>query len=720
MESFKVYISDEEDCLSPSSLPSVSPPSSPSSPPGSWLRGPLLGCGAFGSVSLAIDGTTGHLMAVKSVTASGDGDRQQPSRELQALENERQILQKVSSPRVIECYGADWSEENGVRSRNLLLELASGGSLANLLKKFNKGDGLDEILVRRFTRGIAEGLRDLHAHGIVHCDVKGQNVLLCKTGVKLCDFGASFQLDSPGSPGSSQLYSPPSQPLSSDDSKGSRVQRRSVNFKDARGCEAGVAGGRGAGSAKLAGTAERKQMKGTICWMAPEVVAEEGATPASDVWSLGCTVIEMLTGRPPWVSREAVTQNRQNPKSFMSVLYKIGCSVEVPEFPAGISAQGRDFLLKCLDRDPDGRWSAEDLLQHPFIHVASDGGESEAEDFNFCSSSPEASGASGAVQRQVAGDQHAACVVTDSFNVQPPASEPASGVIVSNMAPEEHPRPAFTMPPPLNVSFDFTSEPSAGLLTARGGGRSCFEGLSSLTSFDQSPASMDDSPNADATGAVDSAAFKLFDNAFASSFFSGSPSPHLISPLHEVARAFSAGSFSDQLSPSDKISPGSPDERSFPPARSAPGSFQSPAQPEASPSSALFTVFQNLNSREESSPALPVRALPLVSEISLSPEPKIGCGLSLVCQDSPAASAGAACDDDASCCCAIDSECSQVPSWRFAPSRVSDPVSHSKGRTSEGLVSGGEAGYFRATLHGILPMVGQMSRVFFRAEATSG
>ncbi|CAI5533363.1 unnamed protein product [Closterium sp. Naga37s-1] len=606
MDSFKVYISEEEDSLSPSTLPSVSPPSSPSSP-GSWLRGPLLGCGAFGSVSLAIDGTTGHLMAVKSVTASGDSDRQQ-SRELQALENERQILQKVSSPRVIECYGADWSEENGVKSRNLLLELASGGSLADLLKKFNKGDGLDEILVRRFTRGITEGLRDLHARGIVHCDVKGQNVLLFKSGVKLCDFGASFQLDSPGSSRDSSGASPRDS-----------LQSLDVNEdREAPGC-ANVAG-----KAKLGGTAERKQMKGTICWMAPEVVAEKGATPASDVWSLGCTVIEMLTGRPPWVSKESVTQNRQSPKSFMSVLYKIGCSVEVPDFPARISAQGRDFLLKCLDCDPDGRSTAEDLLQHPFIRVAS--GESDVvltdhltsgrdtvadaklaqaatasvslvDDFNFFTNIPRGS------------DFNQADV--DSFNMLP--GKAASGTTSSNTTPVDHPpRPAFTMPPPLNLSFDFTSEPSVGLLTARGGRPSCFEGFFSPTSFDQSPTSVDDSPSADTTGAVDHAAFKLFDDAFASSFLSGTPSSHLLSPLHEVAHAFSGGSFSDQLSPSNQLSPGSPsDEPLFPPARSAPGSFHSTPQPEASsaappaPSSSLLSLFHDLSSREESTPALP-------------------------------------------------------------------------------------------------------------------
>ncbi|CAI7796211.1 unnamed protein product [Closterium sp. NIES-53] len=462
MDSFKAYISEEEDCLSPSTLPSVSPPSSPSSP-GSWLRGPLLGCGAFGSVSLAIDGTTGHLMAVKSVTASGDSDRQQ-SRELQALENERQILQKVSSPRVIECYGADWSEENGVKSRNILLELASGGSLADLVKKFNKGDGLDEILVRRFTRGITEGLRDLHARGIVHCDVKGQNVLLFKSGVKLCDFGASFLLDSPGSSRDSSGASPRDS-LQSLDVNENREAPRCANV---------------AGKAKLAGKAERKQMKGTICWMAPEVVAEKGATPSSDVWSLGCTVIEMLTGRPPWVSKESVTQNRQSPKSFMSVLYKIGCSVEVPEFPSKISAEGRDFLLKCLDRDPDGRSSAEDLLQHPFIRVAS--GESDValtdqltcgcdtvtdaklaqaaatasvslvDDFNF-TNSPRGS------------DFNQADV--NSFNMLP--GKAASGTTSSSTTPVDHPpRPAFTMPPPLNLSFDFTSELSVRLMTHLG------------------------------------------------------------------------------------------------------------------------------------------------------------------------------------------------------------------------------------------------------------
>ena len=81
---------------------------------------------------------------------------------------------------------------------------------------------------------------------------------------------------------------------------------------------------------------------GTPLWMAPEVVAGEATSPASDVWSLGCTVIEMVTGKPPW----KVTDH----EDAGGVLLRIALGDQVPEFPAELSKCGRDFLDKCLRR----------------------------------------------------------------------------------------------------------------------------------------------------------------------------------------------------------------------------------------------------------------------------------------------------------------------------------------------------------------------------------
>jgi serine/threonine protein kinase len=76
------------------------------------------------------------------------------------------------------------------------------------------------------------------------------------------------------------------------------------------------------------------------------------------MWSLGCTVLEMATGRPPW----------SHVSSPLAALYRLGCTEELPELPASLSLQIRDFLEKCFRRDPKKRWSSAELLNHPFLN----------------------------------------------------------------------------------------------------------------------------------------------------------------------------------------------------------------------------------------------------------------------------------------------------------------------------------------------------------------
>ncbi|KAF2303705.1 hypothetical protein GH714_021367 [Hevea brasiliensis] len=102
--------------------------------------------------------------------------------------------------------------------------------------------------------------------------------------------------------------------------------------------------------------ATKTPIAGTPVYMAPEVVRGEHQGPA-DVWALGCTVVEMATGRAPWT-------NISDP---ISALYQIGFSGDVPEIPGFMSKQAKDFLSKCLKRDPTERWSTSELLEHDFI-----------------------------------------------------------------------------------------------------------------------------------------------------------------------------------------------------------------------------------------------------------------------------------------------------------------------------------------------------------------
>ncbi|KAM0821899.1 hypothetical protein ACQ4PT_071872 [Festuca glaucescens] len=107
---------------------------------------------------------------------------------------------------------------------------------------------------------------------------------------------------------------------------------------------------------------------GTPAFMAPEVVRGEEQGPAADVWALGCTVIEMATGHAPWSGVDNV----------FAAVHLIGYTDAVPEAPKRMSAEAKDFLDKCLRRRAAERWTAAQLLEHPFLAFAGCGGDVEA------------------------------------------------------------------------------------------------------------------------------------------------------------------------------------------------------------------------------------------------------------------------------------------------------------------------------------------------------
>ncbi|GER29237.1 protein kinase [Striga asiatica] len=214
-----------------------------------------------------------------------------------SLKNEARILEKLNSRHIIKCMGKD--SKNGY---TLFFEYVPGGSLSDLSRKF--GGTLDEKLIRLYTREILHGLKYLHDNGIVHSDIKCKNVLLNPNSgeIRLADFGC----------------------------------------------------------ARVVWSSDEKPFGGTPLWMAPEVLRNERLDFAADIWSLGCTVIEMATGRPPW-GGDAWDHNP------MGVMVKIAKGDGLPEFPRGFSNEGLDFLSKCLRRDPRERWTSERLLDHPFV-----------------------------------------------------------------------------------------------------------------------------------------------------------------------------------------------------------------------------------------------------------------------------------------------------------------------------------------------------------------
>ncbi|KAL1557047.1 mitogen-activated protein kinase kinase kinase [Salvia divinorum] len=176
----------------------------------------------------------------------------------------------------------------------IFLELVTQGSLLRLYQKYD----LRVPQVSGYTRQILHGLKYLHDRDVIHRDIKCANILVHTNGlVKLADFGLA---------------------------KASKLN-------------------------------EVKSCKGTAFWMAPEVVRSKGYGLAADIWSLGCTVLEMLTRRFPYFGLE-----------YMTALYKIGQGVR-PDVPDTLSSDARNFILQCLQIDPSLRPTAAELLDHPFV-----------------------------------------------------------------------------------------------------------------------------------------------------------------------------------------------------------------------------------------------------------------------------------------------------------------------------------------------------------------
>ncbi|KAE8725478.1 myb-like protein A-like [Hibiscus syriacus] len=259
-----------------------------------WIRGPAIGRGATATVSLATSIPSGDLFAVKSTELCRST----------FLQRENYVLSKLSCPHIVKYIGNDVANEaNGKATYNLCMEYVAGGTLSEEIRRV--GGELGEEKVRLYTHQILQGLSYLHVNGVVHCDIKSQNILIGKEGAKIADLGCAKLMGKDG---------------------------EDVGF-------------------------DMSAISGTPAFMAPEVARGEEQGFEADIWALGCTIIEMSTGNSPW-------PELNDP---VSALYKIGFSGDVPEIPRWLSEEGKDFLGKCLKRDLKERGTAEELLQHPFL-----------------------------------------------------------------------------------------------------------------------------------------------------------------------------------------------------------------------------------------------------------------------------------------------------------------------------------------------------------------
>ncbi|KAG6333652.1 hypothetical protein ID866_5439 [Astraeus odoratus] len=265
-----------------------------------WIKGALIGAGSFGKVYLGMDAVNGLLMAVKQVelpTGSAPNEERKKSM-LSALEREIDLLKDLQHPNIVQYLYSSVDDDY----LNIFLEYVPGGSVTALLRSYG---AFEEPLVKNFVRQILQGLNYLHERDIIHRDIKGANILVDnKGGIKISDFGISKKVDG-------NLLT------------GKRMYRPSF--------------------------------QGSVFWMAPEVVQQKFHTTAADIWSVGCLVVEMLTGEHPWAQ---LTQTQ--------AIFKIGLSAK-PEFPSDTSAEAEDFLKKTFELNHAARPSAGELLQHPWL-----------------------------------------------------------------------------------------------------------------------------------------------------------------------------------------------------------------------------------------------------------------------------------------------------------------------------------------------------------------
>ncbi|SLM40936.1 cell division control protein 15 cdc15 [Lasallia pustulata] len=214
-----------------------------------------------------------------------------PKSEIRVITLEIDLLKNLDHPNIVKYRGFVKSAE----SLNIILEYCENGSLHSISKNFGK---FPENLVGLYMSQVLHGLLYLHEQGVIHRDIKGANILTTKQGlVKLADFGVATRTT----------------------------------------------------------TLHESSVVGTPYWMAPEVIELSGATTASDIWSLGCTVIELLDGKPPY--------HKLQP---MHALFRI-VNDDHPPLPEGASPVVRDFLMQCFQKDPNLRVSARKLLKHPWI-----------------------------------------------------------------------------------------------------------------------------------------------------------------------------------------------------------------------------------------------------------------------------------------------------------------------------------------------------------------